>query len=278
MEPVISIIIPCYNHGKYIRDAVQSVQELQHISYPYEIIIVNDGSTDEFTLTILDDLKKEGHNILQQENMGLGTARNNGIQLAKGKYILPLDSDNKVCAPYLTTAIDILERNANVSIVYSDAIFFGEKTGRSIIGNYNLQKLMICNYIDACAVYRKEAWKNIGGYAIDMPAMGYEDWDMWLNCSFKGYRFYYLEEIGFEYRFINNSMLRTIDEQDQKKMNVYIENKYSAYLNKNYLNDLFINSFSNNKKALLKLLLVVFCPKIIDALIKKKKIANKNFI
>ncbi len=278
MEPIISIIIPCYNHGKYIQEALQSIQELHNISYPYEVIIVNDGSTDEFTINILNNLKKEGYNILDQNNQGLGAARNNGILLAKGKYILPLDSDNKVCAPYLTTAIDILEKDNTISVVYSDTEFFGEKAGRSIVGNYNLQKLMFYNFIDACAVYRKEVWQNAGGYATDMPAMGNEDWEMWLNFSFKGYRFYYLEEIGFKYRVINNSMLRTISEQDQKKIHLYIEKKYTTYLNKDFLNKIFIDSFRNNKRAFLKLLLLVFCPGIFDNLINRKKIYNRNFI
>lgn len=278
MKVLISIIIPCFNHGKYIHEALQSIKELRDIPYPYEIIIVNDGSTDEFTLNVLNDLEKEGYNILHQKNEGLGAARNNGIQLAKGKYILPLDSDNKVCAPYLSTAINILENNATISVVYSDVEFFGEKEGLSIVEDYNLQKLMFCNYIDACAVYRKEAWVNTGGYATDMPAMGYEDWEMWLNFSFKGYQFYHLKEIGFKYRVVNNSMLRMISEQEQIKMHSYIEKKYSPYLNKDYLNEIFIESFRHNKRAFLKLFLLIFCPGIINNLINRKKIATRNFI
>jgi glycosyltransferase involved in cell wall biosynthesis len=278
MEPIISIIIPCYNHGKYIRDALQSIQELHDISYPYEVIIVNDGSTDDFTINTLNDLKKEGYNILDQNNQGLGAARNNGINLSKGKYILPLDCDNKVCAPYLSKAVDILNTNSNVTVVYSDREFFGERTGKYTVGNYNLQKLMLCNYIDACAVYRKEAWQSIGGYDTKMPAMGYEDWDMWLQFSFSMFQFYYLAETGFKYRVVNDSMIRTTTNIDVNNVYAYIENKYPSYLNRQSVNAAFTGNFKKNKKLFVKLFLVTFLPGVINYMIRKKKISNTNFI
>src|SRR5258708_1495814 len=125
MEPILSIIIPCYNHGKYIRDALKSVTACDKSSYHYEIIIVNDGSPEIYTIEVLNQLNVEGYNIINQSNKGLGAARNTGIQKAKGKYILPLDSDNKIKLPYLTTAIDILEKNATIAVVYGDAAYFG---------------------------------------------------------------------------------------------------------------------------------------------------------
>ena len=94
IQPLISIVIPCYNHGQYIDEAIISVEEYKNKDY--EIIIINDGSTDNFTNIRLEELKEGGYNVIVQKNQGLGKTRNNGIKIANGKYILPLDADNKI--------------------------------------------------------------------------------------------------------------------------------------------------------------------------------------
>jgi len=95
MNPRISIIIPCYNHGQYVREAISSVEKCTDKNL-YEMIIVNDGSTDSFTLEEMGRLANDGYYVINQVNQGLGRTRNNGIKAAKGEYILPLDSDNRV--------------------------------------------------------------------------------------------------------------------------------------------------------------------------------------
>lgn len=92
--PLISIITPCYNDAKFIHIPIESV-----LNQPYEnfeMIIVNDGSTDPETLQFLEDIKHPKISIIHQENKGLPTAHNNGIRASKGKYILPLDADDKI--------------------------------------------------------------------------------------------------------------------------------------------------------------------------------------
>ena len=89
----VSVIIPCYNQGQYIEEAVKSV--LAQTYQNFEIIIVNDGSTDEFTNKLLSDYDKQKTKVLHTDNQGLASARNNGIKVAKGKYILPLDADER---------------------------------------------------------------------------------------------------------------------------------------------------------------------------------------
>ena len=77
-------------------------------------------------------------------------------------------------------------------MVYGDSEYFGGKTGRRQTGEFNLQKIMIGNYIDACAVYRRSVWEALGGYDEKMPVMGMEDWDFWLNMSLNNYQFHQL--------------------------------------------------------------------------------------
>lgn len=205
---LISVVIPCYNHGLYLEEAVESVENAKD-KYPVEIIIVNDGSTDEYTISVFKKLEERECFVLHQKNGGLGNARNNGIKLAKGKYILPLDSDNKVLWPYLNDAVSILESDSNVSVVYGNAVYFGEQRGIWKQPRSSLQRIMLGNSIDACAVFRRSVWIQVNGYAEDMPVMGYEDWEFWLKLYFNRYTFYYLEKDCFMYRVLSNSMIRT---------------------------------------------------------------------
>ena len=137
MLPKVSVIIPCYNHGQYIKEAIQSVEECREKDL-YEIIILNDGSTDKYTIEILQELANAGYNVINQANQGLGAARNNAIRMARGKYILPLDSDNKIYPEYIYESIKILDAEPGIAMVYGDWEYFGEKTGRHSVGEFIL--------------------------------------------------------------------------------------------------------------------------------------------
>ncbi|HNP68249.1 MAG TPA: glycosyltransferase [Aequorivita sp.] len=205
-NPLLSIVIPCYNMGAYIKEAVDSISTFQN-SNKIELIIVNDGSTQEETLRVLEELEKEGFCVLHQENEGLAMARNNGIALSKGDYIIPLDADNKIRPEFISTAIETFSKNNDVDIIYSDAAYFGEKTGRWTVGKFHFPKLLMANYIDACACYKRSVWEKLGGYDKDMPVMGSEDWDFWLRAHLKGFNFIYIPEILFDYRVRTDSMV-----------------------------------------------------------------------
>lgn len=245
-ESVVSVIVPCYNHGEYLEETLASIRESAKKYIP-EVIIVNDGSTEANTLTVLKKVESEGYFVLHQENQGLAKARNNGIRLAKGKYILPLDSDNNVCLPYLNDAIDILE-SKDVDIVYGDAKYIGEKSGIWKNGILDKRKMLVANCIDACAIFRKEAWKKVNGYSEDMPYMGCEDWNFWLKCIDKEVQFFYLDKVCFEYRVLSNSMIRTIPEDFNSKISTYnITNLHHLYISSiNRDVDIFHNIFHGN--------------------------------
>ena len=74
-------------------------------------------------------------------------------------------------------------------------------------GGFKLSKILISNYIDACAVIRRSAWKSLGGYDENMPHMGFEDWDFWLRMVNNGWRMDYVPELSFYYRIRTNSMI-----------------------------------------------------------------------
>ncbi|MBL7701562.1 MAG: glycosyltransferase family 2 protein [Ferruginibacter sp.] len=275
MNPRVSIIIPCYNHGQYIREALDSVEKVSDKSL-YEVIIVNDGSKDAYTIEMMDKLAAEGYHVVNQVNQGLGKTRNNGIKIAKGDYILPLDADNRIRPEYIYKSIEILDAHPEIAMVYGDAQFFGDKDKRHVVGEFNLQNMMIENQIDACAVYRKSAWEVVGGYDEKMPIMGYEDWDMWMNMTFKNYKFHYIPEILFDYRVLGNSMLRSISITNKKKLYRYMDEKYKSYLNMDIMNQELMKLCKRNKKVALKLVFAVYFPGLLKFLVKRNIIKDPD--
>jgi glycosyltransferase involved in cell wall biosynthesis len=195
--PVLSVVIPCFNQGEYLLDALSSVRAC--IDPVYEIVIVNDGSTDAITINLMQYLQEQGYLVLNQDNQGVARARNNGIEKSQGRYILTLDADNKIRPDYILKGIEVLDRNPDVGVVYGKPDWFGEsQRSWDIPEEFDAGKLILKNYIDTCAVFRKSLWQDCGGY--DPELLGLEDWDFWLSAVEKGWKFYYIPEILFDYR------------------------------------------------------------------------------
>jgi glycosyltransferase involved in cell wall biosynthesis/SAM-dependent methyltransferase len=203
----VSVIIPCYNQGEYLLEAIASVQNCQESVW--ELIIVNDCSQDSVTEKVLNYLRKRNYQIIDTpKNVGLAEARNIGIRQAKGRYILPLDADNKIYPQYITKAIEILDANPEVGIVYGDMEIFGDKQEIREVPDFDLNLIVKGNYIDACAVFRQQVWEECEGYDANIPdRLGYEDWDFWLTAAEKGWKFFHIPEVLFQYRFRLDSMV-----------------------------------------------------------------------
>jgi len=201
----VSVVIPCFNHGEFLPEAVASVTGIKPDDV--EIIVVDDGSTDERTRAEMDKLTAQGINVIRQENRGLAAARNTGILVSKAEYILPLDADNCLRPAYIEHGIRILDAKPEVGVVYGDAEYVGVRTGRWCIGPFNPDRLLLGNYIDACAVYRRSIWEQNRGYDGTMPVQGFEDWDFWLGAVEHGWEFAYVPEVQFEYRVAKGSMI-----------------------------------------------------------------------
>jgi glycosyltransferase involved in cell wall biosynthesis len=208
LNPQLSVVITCFNLGEYLQEAIDSIKEYSN-SEEYEIILVNDGSTDIFTNQIIESISKRDSfvKIINQPNLGLAKARNNGIKQSQGKYIIPLDADNKVRPEFIAKTISILNNNIDIDIVHGNAQNFGNKNTVWQSKPFDFSEILLNNYIDACAGFRKSAWEKLGGYDENMPIMGFEDWDLWLRMGNAGCRFEYVNEIFFDYRVRDNSML-----------------------------------------------------------------------
>lgn len=213
--PKVSVIIPCYNQGHYLDEAVGSV--LAQTYEDYEIIVVNDGSTDEYTINLLANYDRLKTRIIHTLNQGLASARNSGIMVAEGKYILPLDSDDKIGKEYLAGAVRILDVNDDVGIVYCLAESFDGKKGRWVLPDYSLEKMLLANLIFCSACFRKSDWEKVGGYNPNMK-YGWEDWDFWLSVIGLGRKVHRLDQILFYYRLKDSSMLKAMDRERQIEM------------------------------------------------------------
>lgn len=202
----ISIVIPCYNHGPMLLETLASIERVRTDSLA-EVIIVNDGSTDPETRRIFEELDHQKYHIIDQENRGLGPARNAGVAMARGEFILPVDSDNRIRRAYLDQGLAVLMKDSDIGVVYGDREFFGERSGRDRVAEFNWKLMVRDNKIDACALYRKTVWESVGGYDEEMPRMGFEDWDFWMRVALRGWKFFHLDEIAYEYRVRSGSMI-----------------------------------------------------------------------
>ena len=204
----VSVIIPCFNQGRYVLETLTSVLNQ---TYPnIEVIIINDGSDDKDTTSILSRVDLGNVQVIHTTNQGLAAARNNGIQEACGDFILPLDADDLIAPDYVKQAVDVFKKNKDVGIVYCRAMLFGTVTTKWLLPPYSLKEMLLDNVIFCSALFRKSDWEAVGGYDIGM-IYGWEDYDFWLSLIELGREVYQIPEILFSYRVASDSMVRSKD-------------------------------------------------------------------
>ena len=197
MNNMVSIIMPCYNDGKYICEAIDSIKKQTYKEW--ELIIIDDGSDDEDTIRTINLIKDNRIKVLHTNHLRPAGARNHGIEKAGGKYILPLDSDDTIDETYIEKAVGILENNSNIGVVYCQADLFGEKQGRWELPDYSFDKMLLDNIVFVTSMFYKKDWEAVGGFSTSMAA-GMEDYDFWLSIMSLGREIYQIPEILFHYR------------------------------------------------------------------------------
>jgi GT2 family glycosyltransferase len=210
---LISVIIPCYNQGAYIQEAIDSVKAQTYTDW--EIIIVNDGSDNEETIAVLFRLKEEGIHIINIPNNGVSVARNKGIAVANGEFILPLDADDKIAPEYLEKAVKVLLEKPHVKLVYCDCEYFGILSGISPVPVFSLEGMLFENLIFNAAVIRTVDFIKSGGYDETFLA-GWEDWEFWLRFIKNEAEVYKLPYTYFCYRIKEDSRNSSIKDEKRK--------------------------------------------------------------
>ena len=196
MSEKVSVIMPCYNDGKYIEEAIASVKSQTYDNI--ELIVIDDGSDDKETINILERVKDDIV-LLHTNHLRPAGARNYGISMATGKYIMPVDSDDKIDRTYIEKAVKIVETNQNIGVVYCEADLFGEKSGKWDLPKYSFEKMLLDNVVFVTALFYKEDWEKVGGFNTQMLA-GMEDYDFWLAILSLGREIYQIPETLFHYR------------------------------------------------------------------------------
>jgi len=228
--PLVSVIVPCYNSGFYLAEALNSMSAQTYGNW--ECIIIDDGSTDNSKEIALAYAKKDKRfKYIHQENQGVSVARNNAITNSSGKYILPLDADDKISAQYLAEAVKVMEARPEVKVTYCKAKLFGKKTGLWNIVPYSYKQLLIENPIFCTALFRREDFNKTTGYDKNMIE-GFEDWDFWISFLKETDVVYQIPKIHFYYRIKDISRNTELDAIKQKQLRQRIYEKHKELYDK----------------------------------------------
>jgi len=198
--PKISVITACYNHGRFINEMLDSI--FRQTFEDYEVIIVNDGSTDD-TAEILNKISHPKVSIIHKENHGPAAARNTAIKEARAKIIMNIDADDMAGPGLLEKAFEIIGSDDNTGIAYCDPELIGAGKGKIDTGEYSREAMLIKNLITSAACFRKTDWEKAGGYSDEL-IYGMEDWDFWLSITEQGRDVIKIRDAFFYYRIYEN--------------------------------------------------------------------------
>ena len=181
----VAVIVPCFNDGGLVTEAVASARACPE---PVELVVVDDGSTDPDTLTVLDELEADGVRVIHQENTGLPGARMAGLAATEAPYVFPLDADDLLVPESLPLMADRLDADPVAAACFGDYAEFGgpEDLIRAVPTTLDPFRVAYANEYPVSALFRRTAleqvrgWRNLG--------VGYEDWDLWMSLVEAGHR------------------------------------------------------------------------------------------
>lgn len=231
ISPLVSVIVPCYNQAQYLTMALDSIRNQTYQFW--ECIIVNDGSpdnTDEIATRYcrLDTRFR----YVSQNNEGLASARNFGINSALGTYILPLDSDDYIDPPYIEKCIDRFKSNPKIKLVTCYGRYFGDRNEVFGTQKYCYEDFIWRRFLFfCCSMFRKSDFNKTTGYNSNMK-YGMEDVDFWLSLLGPDDLVEQIPEPLFHYRIkhvsMNTEMQRKLTESYSQMVLNHLD-VYSPY-------------------------------------------------
>ncbi len=214
----ITIGIASYNQSEYLEDAIESCYN--QTLPAHEIIICNDGSTDD-SLEIAQRYEfkefpgiESPVKVVHQVNKGLSSARNTIIMNATGDYILFLDADDILKENALARISQEIARTG-ADIVAPSFQEFGKSNREVILDNFTMEDLMKNNRLGYFSAIRRSALQSIGGYSPKMK-WGWEDWHIWFNLFNRGCNIAIIKEVLVMYRVKEKSMIHTANEHGEE--------------------------------------------------------------
>jgi glycosyltransferase involved in cell wall biosynthesis len=219
----VSAVIPCFNHGSYVREAVDSL--LGQEGGAPRVVVADDGSDDASTATALESLP-EAVTVIRQANAGVAAARNRGFEATETPYVLFLDADDRLASGALAAMRGALERAGDrIGFAYGHQRFFGEMNGEMRFPPYDPYRLLDRHLIGPTALMRRELVVDVGGY--DSEFRLYEDWEIWLNALAHGWRGVRVDRVTHEYRRTSGSKL-SADRREYRALRRQLREKHAA--------------------------------------------------
>lgn len=266
-EPIFSVVVPAYNLSEFIVETLESVfaQTLTN----YEIVLVNDGSTDsiEFEAKLKPYFDKIIY--LKQENAGAATARNTAILHSRGKYIAFLDGDDVWFPNYLKKQLEFIEKNG-LELVYCNALFFGEKFYKvetymeqsPSVGSVTAEKMLQAkiSFITSGTVVSRERLLENGLFDRRFPRN--EDYDLWFRLVKNGLKTDYQRDVLLKYRIRKGSLSGNVVDRIER-----ILLAHQIFLEKYVLSESEKNSLAKSDLSLRHQLLIAEGK---DCLVKKQ--------
>lgn len=220
---LVSIIIPCYNYGKFLAEAIESAltQTYPHI----EVVVMDDGSSDNTP----EIARHYGSRIqyVRTPNQGHGATLNDALRRIRGIYYICLDADNSLLPRYVEKTVAVMESSGGeVDFVYTQRQYFGLGSGVSRAPAYDVERLKVRNYIDTCALIRTDLGRRFG-YDRGLVLA---DYDFYLTLAENGSRGVLLDEPLFRYRIHSSSMTHSTTRQYQQlEIILPILSKHAAF-------------------------------------------------
>jgi glycosyltransferase involved in cell wall biosynthesis len=193
--PRVAAVIPCFNDPA-VSEAVASVR----LQEPCDVVVVDDGTTDEQALAVLDELRADGVRVVRQDNQGLSAARMTGLRETSAPFVFPLDSDDILAPGALARLADALEAHPEAAVAYGDVELFGAADAYFDNSGKGLDPWWItyASTVPGTSLVRRDAVLEAGGWQLNEG--GYEDWDLWMAFAERGFGDVYVPGLMFRYR------------------------------------------------------------------------------
>jgi glycosyltransferase involved in cell wall biosynthesis len=177
--PRVALVIPCFDDGLLLREAVASLAEHE----PVERVIIDDGSSEPATIEALADIEASGWRIVRQRNTGLAGALQRGIAETVAPFVFRLDADDLLEPGALSDLADTLEANPEAGFAFGDFRFFGLMEGIWRSPPFDPWSVLYGNFWSPSVCFRRVVLEQVGGYATGWP---YEDWNLYMRLASHG--------------------------------------------------------------------------------------------
>lgn len=225
---LVSVIVPCFNSARTLLETVGSVAAQTYA--PLELVLVDDGSTDGTADLIRRVAAEPGPLTTRacfQSNAGVAAARNRGVAVSRGDFILPVDADDTIGSSMIADCVAVLTERPDISIAFPDREDFGDLKGVHVSGTFELERLRYFNQIPYASMYRRGLWSDVGGYRSNVD--GFDDWDFWVAAALHGHRGHRVPRSHLRHRRHRDSYLGSIVESYERLFAQIILNNAAAY-------------------------------------------------